>query len=98
MSSRSSTRIEQPAGPAEWLTSEGLGQYLGTISSDGAVVAIPAATIRNWRHIGKGPPYVKFGGAVRYSRAAVDSWVAAGGDRPQTFASAMGGRPVQRLR
>jgi predicted DNA-binding transcriptional regulator AlpA len=57
---------------AEWLTEKGLSELLG---------GIPAATIRSWRHVGTGPTFVKFGGAVRYSRAEVERWIAAGGDR-----------------
>lgn len=56
----------------EWLTTAGLSQALDDI---------PIATIRHWRHVGMGPAYVKFGGAVRYSRVAVERWIAAGGDR-----------------
>jgi predicted DNA-binding transcriptional regulator AlpA len=56
-----------------WLTTEGLSRLLGGIST---------STIRGWRLAGIGPAYVKFGGAVRYSRAEVEQWIAAGGDRP----------------
>jgi predicted DNA-binding transcriptional regulator AlpA len=58
---------EQPA-ESEWLTTEGLSARLG---------GIPTATIRHWRHVGTGPDWVKFGGAVRYRKSAVDSWIAA---------------------
>lgn len=35
-------------------------------------------TLDNWRSRRVGPPFVKInGGAVRYSRAAVDEWLAA---------------------
>lgn len=67
--------------PSSWLTTDGLSELLGSI---------PTATIRGWRHVGTGPPFVKFGGSVRYSRAAVERWIAAGGDRkgaaPETTA------------
>lgn len=33
-------------------------------------------TLRNWRWLGQGPPYLKLGGrSVRYSNDAVLSWV-----------------------
>jgi predicted DNA-binding transcriptional regulator AlpA len=56
----------------EWLTTEGLSQLLG---------GIPVSTIRGWRFVGIGPPHVRLGGLVRYQRAAVERWIAAGGDR-----------------
>jgi len=55
-----------------WLTTHGLGALLG---------GVPISTIRGWRLAGIGPPYVKLGGLVRYQRAAVERWIAAGGDR-----------------
>ena len=33
-------------------------------------------TLRRWRLEGRGPEWKKFGGAVRYSRAAIDRWIA----------------------
>jgi hypothetical protein len=41
---------------------------------------IPVSTIRGWRLVGIGPPHVRFGGLVRYQRAAVERWIAGGGD------------------
>ncbi len=67
--------------PPEWLTTEGLGRLLGTLDNDGHIAPIKVATIRGWRHKGTGPPWVRFGGLVRYSRAAVERWLADGGDR-----------------
>src|SRR5262245_50641237 len=55
-----------------WLTTNELSELL-----DG----IPPATIRGWRLAGTGPPYVQFGGLVRYERATVERWIATGGDR-----------------
>jgi len=65
---------EQPTEPSEpeWLTTQGLSAKLGGVSR---------STIRGWRLAGIGPPYVRLGGLVRYQRAAVDRWIAAGGDR-----------------
>ena len=38
---------------------------------------VSAKTLANQRSRREGPPYVKVGGAVRYSRAAVAQWLAA---------------------
>lgn len=34
-------------------------------------------TVRYWRHVGKGPQWVKTGRRVVYRRADVEAWVAA---------------------
>jgi predicted DNA-binding transcriptional regulator AlpA len=33
-------------------------------------------TLANWRSARQGPPFVKIGGVVRYSRSAVTTWLA----------------------
>lgn len=49
-----------------------------------SIYNVKTATLRRWRLLRKGPPYVKFAGrAVRYEIAAVDAWIAncpAGGE------------------
>lgn len=59
----------------DWLTDIELAEYL----------SMSPRTLRRWRLERRGPQWKKFGGAVRYSRAAVDRWVDAqvsyGGDR-----------------
>lgn len=42
----------------------------------GALLQMAPITLRKWRAIGSGPPYVKMGHAVRYSRAALEAWIA----------------------
>ena len=61
-----------PSPQPEWLTTAGLSEMLGGVS---------VSTIRGWRLAGIGPPHVKLGGLVRYQRAEVERWIAAGGDR-----------------
>lgn len=39
-------------------------------------LGLRAHTLHNWRWRGYGPPYLKFGGAVRYDPAAVRAWQA----------------------
>jgi len=39
-----------------------------------AYLGMPAETLKQWRHLGKGPAYFKAGKHVRYRRSAVDAW------------------------
>lgn len=41
-----------------------------------AELNISRRTLQNWRPAKKGPPYVRFGGAIRYRRSDVDRWLA----------------------
>lgn len=43
------------------------------------LLRVSEATLADLRRSGKGPPAARVGKAVRYSRAAVLSWVAGGG-------------------
>jgi hypothetical protein len=36
--------------------------------------AISPGTLANWRSLGKGPPYIKLGGRVRYPLDALAAW------------------------
>ena len=60
----------------EQLSTAELSAYIGT----------PVATLRWWRHEGRGPVSYRLGRRVLYSRADVDAWVAA-----QKLATARGG-------
>ena len=33
------------------------------------------STLRNWRFLGKGPPYIKFGRCVRYSETDLQNYL-----------------------
>lgn len=35
---------------------------------------VPEKTLAQWRHLGRGPEYLKLGGHVRYRRAALRAW------------------------
>lgn len=62
-------------------------------------LGLKVGTLRRWRLYGRGPTFVKIGGAVRYDRFALERWIATqptGGDltglatselkkRPQSF-------------
>lgn len=40
-----------------------------------AVVGLTAITLKRWRRIGKGPPFMRYGTTVRYRRDALDAWM-----------------------
>jgi excisionase family DNA binding protein len=42
------------------------------------LLALSAKTLRRWRWAGKGPEFVKIGGAVRYRTTDLDAFVLAG--------------------
>lgn len=52
---------------------------------------VPEGTLRQWRYLGKGPAYAKFGRHVRYSRADLDDYIAA--QRVDPVASKNGNTP-----
>lgn len=41
----------------------------------GALLGVAATTLQQWRHRGKGPPFIKEGMWVRYRRGDVDVWL-----------------------
>ena len=46
-----------------------------------ARMQLAVATIRRWRIEGKGPRFVRLGGAVRYHVGDVEAWIEGGGQR-----------------
>ncbi|MGW5053141.1 helix-turn-helix transcriptional regulator [Actinokineospora sp. NPDC004072] len=44
-----------------------------------AFLKVPAKTLREWRHKGTGPEYVRVGKHVRYDPRKVTAWLAQGG-------------------
>jgi hypothetical protein len=50
------------------------GVYLG---------GIPFRTLRQWRYLGQGPPYLKVGHRVRYRTVDLDAWLADNRVNPQ---------------
>jgi len=40
-----------------------------------ACFGIPRKTLQNWRLLGRGPVYRKFGNSVRYDVTDVESWI-----------------------
>jgi predicted DNA-binding transcriptional regulator AlpA len=41
------------------------------------LLRVTAATLARWRSNDQGPPFVQLEGSIRYSRPAVDAWLAA---------------------
>lgn len=47
---------------------------------------VNVATLRNWRYMGKGPKFVKLGGAVRYREEDVNAWIEVEANKPRRAA------------
>jgi predicted DNA-binding transcriptional regulator AlpA len=60
-------KIPYPRDARGWCDSRGAATYLGLSTSQ----------IHKMRHFGTGPEYSKIGASVRYSYAAIDTWMAA---------------------
>lgn len=48
---------------------------LMSIKEVAAIVKVPEATLRYWRHLGSGPPSFRVGRSVRYWRTEVALWL-----------------------
>ena len=46
-----------------------------TLQEVAAMVRVPVATLRYWRHLGTGPRSFRIGRCVRYWRTEVASWL-----------------------
>ncbi len=55
-----------------------------TMEEVAAVVRVPIATLRYWRHLGSGPQSFRIGRTVRYWRSDVFQWLESQSSRPQT--------------
>ncbi|HVD17594.1 MAG TPA: helix-turn-helix domain-containing protein [Propionibacteriaceae bacterium] len=58
--------------PQQWLTPEELAEELN----------VPMKTLYVWNHKRKGPAFTRVGKHVRYSRTAVDEWLASHTKQP----------------
>jgi predicted DNA-binding transcriptional regulator AlpA len=46
------------------------------------IIDSKVATVRNWRSLGKGPPFIKIGERmVRHRRSDIEQWLASGGEK-----------------
>lgn len=57
----------------EWLTQEEAAKFLG----------LSPATLQSWRSRKKGPPYARFGRAVKYRLADLRAWAEAQVKKPE---------------
>lgn len=51
------------------------GDELWSIAEVAAVVRVPVATLRYWRHLGQGPAGFRVGRCVRYWKSEVMTWL-----------------------
>lgn len=58
-----------------------------TIAEVAAIVRVPIATLRYWRHLGEGPHSFRVGRAVRYWRGEVIAWLKEQSDGPDPHAA-----------
>lgn len=56
-------------------TSSHAGDELMTLKEVAALVCVPEATLRYWRHLGTGPHGFRIGRSVRYWRNEVIHWL-----------------------
>jgi hypothetical protein len=49
-------------------------RYLSDVEVE-ALYGIRRKTLQNWRILGRGPAYKKFGAACRYEVAALEAWI-----------------------
>ena len=47
------------------------------------LLGLSSPTLRLWRTLGKGPQYVKLGGAVRYRTEELEEWIASRTIKPE---------------
>ena len=63
-----------------------------TIQEVAAVVRVPVATLRYWRHLGTGPRSFRIGRSVRYWRTEVHAWLHQQSTVPKHHAEARAGQ------
>ena len=59
------------------LTANGVAPLLLNEHEVAQCIGMSVASLRRWRFQKKGPQFIKFGAAVRYSRQDVEQWIAA---------------------
>lgn len=60
-----------------------VGDELMSIQEVAALVRVPEATVRYWRHLGEGPRGFRVGRSVRFWRTEVVQWLEEQSRRPQ---------------
>ena len=59
------------------------GDELMSLKEVAALVRVPEATLRYWRHLGTGPHSFRIGRSVRYWRTEVIGWLDDQSNHPQ---------------
>ncbi len=59
-----------------------------------AQLSVTPATLRKWRLQGRGPEFIRYGRAIRYLAASVESWIASRPKGGEVAAAAEGGNNV----
>ena len=54
-----------------------VGEIYLTANQTAAYIKLSPGTLANWRSQGKGPPFIRVAGQIRYRRNAVDDWMIA---------------------
>jgi excisionase family DNA binding protein len=54
------------------------GEPLLTVDEAAAWLSISPATLRYWRHVGRGPRSLSVGTAIRYRTSDIEAWLEAG--------------------
>jgi Helix-turn-helix domain len=54
---------------------EGLPRLIDERTLANSRVLGSVATLQNWRRRGKGPPFIRIGGQIRYDREAIELWL-----------------------
>lgn len=61
--------------PTSGMETPHAGDEMMTMKEVAAVVRVPVATLRYWRHLGTGPRSFRIGRSVRYWRTEVWAWI-----------------------
>jgi hypothetical protein len=65
-SARNADRAGPPSSPGK--------RFISDVEIEG-IYGIPRKTLQNWRVLGRGPIYRKFGDAVRYDVILLEAWI-----------------------
>lgn len=69
---------------AEWIAAAIQPVVWLTPADAAEVLAVPVATLAQWRYRGTGPRYSKIGLVVRYARRDLDAWLVAAAVDPRS--------------
>jgi hypothetical protein len=70
----SKTRVATRPAASQVTTINPAKRFLSDVEIE-ASLGIPRKTLQNWRILGRGPVYRKFGNSVRYDIADLETWI-----------------------